>query len=726
MSVNRLDLVRSSFEKKALDSEPFAGKYSEVFGELVFDRAKMRQYLDPDVFNRLLDCIEGGGQLDRQTADQVAKGMKEWALGHGVTHVTHWFQPLTDGTAEKHETLIDYDGRGGIIERFDGSSLVQQEPDASSFPNGGIRATFEARGYTAWDPTSPVFIQADTLCIPTIFVSYTGEALDYKTPFKRSIKAVCEAALPICRLFDSKVSKVYCYLGWEQEYFLVDEALYASRTDLMITGRTLLGHMSSKNQQLDDHYFGAIPSRVAAFMRDLELAAMRLGIPLKTRHNEVAPNQFELAPVYGEANLANDQNQILMNLMETIARKHSFVVLLHEKPFEGINGSGKHNNWSLGTDTGTGLFSPGKDAKGNLQFIIFLVNALAAVQKHNALLKASIASAGNEHRLGGNEAPPAIVSAFLGRTMTQVLRKLLELPSGTPVEIAGKKGQKVGLVEIPEIFLDNTDRNRTSPFAFTGNRFEFRAVGSSANCAGPLTVLNTAMAGQLSEYKAALDAELAKGKDFEVAVMDALKPIIASVIDVVCFDGNGYSEEWVREAARRGLDTGTCVPELIAAYASASSQELFERTGVFTSREIAARNEVKWDTYSKKIQIESLVLTRMAVNHIIPAALEYKSRLLQGLKYQMDVFGSLDGCETERGIVSEIASMVEEVRVKVDAMQAARERAIVEPDAYRRAMAYSEIAAALQEIRKPIDRLEELVDNRIWPLPKYRELLFIS
>ena len=726
MSVNRLDLVRSSFEKKALDSEPFAGKYSEVFGELVFDRAKMRQYLDPDVFNRLLDCIEGGGQLDRQTADQVAKGMKEWALGHGVTHVTHWFQPLTDGTAEKHETLIDYDGRGGIIERFDGSSLVQQEPDASSFPNGGIRATFEARGYTAWDPTSPVFIQADTLCIPTIFVSYTGEALDYKTPFKRSIKAVCEAALPICRLFDSKVSKVYCYLGWEQEYFLVDEALYASRTDLMITGRTLLGHMSSKNQQLDDHYFGAIPSRVAAFMRDLELAAMRLGIPLKTRHNEVAPNQFELAPVYGEANLANDQNQILMNLMETIARKHSFVVLLHEKPFEGINGSGKHNNWSLGTDTGTGLFSPGKDAKGNLQFIIFLVNALAAVQKHNALLKASIASAGNEHRLGGNEAPPAIVSAFLGRTMTQVLRKLLELPSGTPVEIAGKKGQKVGLVEIPEIFLDNTDRNRTSPFAFTGNRFEFRAVGSSANCAGPLTVLNAAMAGQLSEYKTALDAELAKGKDFEVAVMDALKPIIASVIDVVCFDGNGYSEEWVREAARRGLDTGTCVPELIAAYASASSQELFERTGVFTSREIAARNEVKWDTYSKKIQIESLVLTRMAVNHIIPAALEYKSRLLQGLKYQMDVFGSIDGCETERGIVSEIASMVEEVRVKVDAMQAARERAIVEPDAYRRAMAYSEIAAALQEIRKPIDRLEELVDNRIWPLPKYRELLFIS
>ena len=726
MSVNRLDLVRSSFEKKALESGALDKKVSEIFGELVFDRAKMRKYLDDKTFAQLLDCIDNGVPLDRRTADAVAAGMKEWALAHKVTHVTHWFQPLTDGTAEKHETLIDYDGKGGVIERFDGSSLVQQEPDASSFPNGGIRATFEARGYTAWDPTSPVFIQEDTLCIPTIFVSYTGEALDYKTPLKRALKAVSDAALPICQLFDPKVSKVYSYLGWEQEYFLVDEALYATRTDLMITGRTLLGHMSSKNQQLDDHYFGAIPSRVAAFMRDLENAAFRLGIPLKTRHNEVAPNQFELAPIYGEANLSNDQNQILMNLMNTIARKHSFVVLLHEKPFEGINGSGKHNNWSLGTDTGVGLLGPGKDAKGNLQFIIFLVNSLAAVQKHNALLKASIVSATNEHRLGGNEAPPAIVSAFLGRTMTEVLHKLLELPSGTPVEIAGKKGKGVGLVEIPEILLDNTDRNRTSPFAFTGNRFEFRAVGSSANCAGALTVLNAAVADQLREYKAALDKELAAGKSFEVAVMDSLKPIIASIIDVVCFDGNGYSEEWVREAARRGLDIRTCVPELIAAYADPQSVAMFERTGVFSAREIEARNEVKWETYSKKVQIESLVMARMAVNHIIPAALEYKSRLLQELKYNKDVFGDLRGCTSEKLLVEEISGLVEDVRVKVDAMQKAREAAKDAPDAFAQAMAYSDIAASLRELRKPLDRLEELVDNRIWPLPKYRELLFIS
>ncbi len=721
-----MDLVRSSFEKKALESEPLHKKVSEIFGELVFDRPKMRKYLDADTYSRLLDCVDNGQPLDRKTADSVARGMKEWALEHGVTHVTHWFQPLTEGTAEKHETLIDYDGKGGVIERFDGSSLVQQEPDASSFPNGGIRATFEARGYTAWDPTSPVFIQEDTLCIPTIFVSYTGEALDYKTPLKRSIKAVCDAALPICQLFDPKVHKVYSYLGWEQEYFLVDEALFATRSDLMITGRTLFGHMSSKSQQLDDHYFGAIPSRVAAFMRDLENAAFRLGIPVKTRHNEAAPNQFELAPIYGEANLANDQNQMLMNLIGKIARKHSFVVLLHEKPFAGINGSGKHNNWSLGTDTGVGLLAPGKDARGNLQFIVFLVNVLAAVQKHNALMKASIVSAGNEHRLGGNEAPPAIVSAFLGRTMTEVLRKLLELPSGTPVEIAGKKGKGVGLVEIPEILLDNTDRNRTSPFAFTGNRFEFRAVGSSANCAGALIVLNSAVAEQLLDYKAALDSELAGGKPFNEAVMDTLKPLIASIIDVVCFDGNGYSEEWVVEAARRGLDVNRCVPQLIDAYLSPASVELFSRTGVFSRRELEARNDVKWDTYSKKVHIESMVMTRMAINHIIPAALEYKSHLLGILKDSMKVFGNIGGCEFERGTVVEIEALVEDVRTKVAALQSALAAASAEEDAFAKAMAYSGVASDMLQLRKPIDRLEELVDNRIWPLPKYRELLFIS
>ncbi|MBQ1708443.1 MAG: glutamine synthetase III, partial [Bacteroidales bacterium] len=509
--MDRIDLVKESFERKEVPADVPAGKTSEYFGELVFDRKKMCKYLDAESLHALLDCIEGGHALDRMTADGVARGMKEWAMEHGVTHVTHWFQPLTEGTAEKHDSLIDYDGKGGVIESFDGKMLAQQEPDASSFPSGGIRATFEARGYTAWDPTSPVFILDDTLCIPTVFISYTGEALDYKTPLKKALKAVSDAAVPICKLFDPDVTKVYSYLGWEQEYFLVDEALYAARTDLMITGRTLFGHNSSKNQQLDDHYFGAIPTRVANFMRDLEVAGHRLGIPIKTRHNEVAPNQFELAPIYGETNLANDQNQIVMNLMGRIARKHGFVVLLHEKPFDGVNGSGKHNNWSLGTNTGTSLLAPGKDAKGNLQFVTFFVNVLAAVQKHNGLLKASIASATNAHRLGANEAPPAIVSAFLGRAMTEALHKLLECPSGTPIEIAGKTGKSIGIVEIPQIFIDNTDRNRTSPFAFTGNRFEFRAVGSSANCAGAMTVLSAAVAQQLLLFKKDLDAALEDG-----------------------------------------------------------------------------------------------------------------------------------------------------------------------------------------------------------------------
>ncbi|MDE6023366.1 MAG: glutamine synthetase III, partial [Muribaculaceae bacterium] len=487
MSKLRFDVVQDAFKKKALDVETPESRPSEYFGELVFNREKMRKYLKPSTYDALVACIEGDKALDREIADQVAEGMKTWAMEHGVTHITHWFQPLTEGTAEKHDSFMEYDGKGGMIEEFNGKSLFQQEPDASSFPNGGIRATFEARGYTAWDPTSPVFIQGDTLCIPTVFISYTGEALDYKTPLKRALKAVCDAATPICQMFDPNVKKVYSYLGWEQEYFLVDEDFFAARPDLMLTGRTLMGHESSKNQQLDDHYFGAIPSRVAAFMRDIEIAGYRLGIPLKTRHNEVAPNQFELAPIYGETNLSNDQNQMIMNLMNDIARKHKFVLLLHEKPFAGINGSGKHNNWSLGTDTGTLLLAPGKDPLGNLQFVTFFVNVLMAVQKHNALLKASIATATNAHRLGANEAPPAIISSFLGKTMTEVLRKLLEMPSDTPIEIAGKTGASVGLIEIPEIFVDNTDRNRTSPFAFTGNRFEFRAVGSSANCAGAMT-----------------------------------------------------------------------------------------------------------------------------------------------------------------------------------------------------------------------------------------------
>ena len=724
--MDRFNLVRESFMKKARPVDTPEGRPSEYFGELTFDRNKMQKYLDAKTFYALLECIEGGKPLDRKTADGVAKGMKEWALEHHVTHVTHWFQPLTEGTAEKHDSLIDYDGQGGVIETFDGKALAQQEPDASSFPSGGLRATFEARGYTAWDPTSPVFIQDDTLCIPTVFISYTGEALDYKTPLKKALKAVNDAALPICRLFDPAVNKVYSYLGWEQEYFLVDEGLFAARTDLMITGRTLFGHNSSKDQQLDDHYFGAIPSRVAAFMRDLEIAGHKLGIPIKTRHNEVAPNQFELAPIYGETNLANDQNQLLMNLMHALARKHGFVVLLHEKPFEGVNGSGKHNNWSLGTDTGTPLMAPGKDALGNLQFITFFVNVLAAVQKHNGLLKASIASATNAHRLGANEAPPAIVSAFLGRTMSQVLRKLLEVPSDTPIEIAGKKGSRMGLVEIPELFIDNTDRNRTSPFAFTGNRFEFRAVGSSANCAGAMTTLNAAVAEQLLDFKAAVDQELAAGKTLQVAVMDTLKPIIASVIDTICFDGNGYTNEWKAEAARRGLDTETCVPEMFKAFLMPASVEMFARTGVYSEKELEARNEVKWETYAKKVQIEARVMVRMALNHIIPAAVAYKSALLKEVSLYDKVYDDTDGCATELAILDDITRYVEEVRQRARQVEDARVEADAIEDAYERARAFSDIANMLFALRKPIDALEEVVDDKLWPLPKYRELLFIS
>ena len=712
--------------KKAKPVDTPKGLPSEYFGELVFDRNKMQKYLDSKTFYALLECIEGGKPLDRKTADGVAVGMKTWALEHHVTHVTHWFQPLTEGTAEKHDSLIDYDGRGGGIETFDGKALAQQEPDASSFPSGGLRATFEARGYTAWDPTSPVFIQDDTLCIPTVFISYTGEALDYKTPLKKALKAVSDAAVPICRLFDPSVNKVFSYLGWEQEYFLVDEGLFAARTDLMITGRTLFGHNSSKDQQLDDHYFGAIPSRVAAFMRDLEIAGHRLGIPIKTRHNEVAPNQFELAPIYGETNLANDQNQLLMNIMHSIARKHGFVVLLHEKPFDGVNGSGKHNNWSLGTDTGTPLMAPGKDALGNLQFITFFVNVLAAVQKHNGLLKATIASATNAHRLGAHEAPPAIVSAFLGRTMTSVLRKLLEVPSDTPIEIAGKKGSRMGLVEIPEIFLDNTDRNRTSPFAFTGNRFEFRAVGSSANCAGAMTTLNAAVAEQLLDFKAAVDVELAAGKTLQVAVMDTLKPIIASIIDTVCFDGNGYTDEWKAEAARRGLDTETNVPTMYCEFLKPSAVEMFTRTGVYTRKELEARNEVKWETYAKKVQIEARVMVRMSINHIIPAAVAYKASLLKEVSLYEKVYGDTEGCASELAILDDITRYVEEVRQRARQVEDARVEADAIEDAYARAEAFSDIANMLFALRKPIDALEEVVDDKLWPLPKYRELLFIS
>ena len=725
MSNLRNAIVLEAFKKKAADIPVPESEVSRYFGELVFTREKMRRYLDPETYDALVNCIDEGLSLDLAIADKVAAGMKKWALEHNVTHITHWFQPLTDGTAEKHDSLIDYDGKGGVIETFTGRSLVQQEPDASSFPSGGIRATFEARGYTAWDPASPVFIQDDTLCIPTVFVAYTGEALDFKTPLKRSLKAIGDAALPICRLFDPAVKHVRAYLGWEQEYFLVDEDIYAARPDLMITGRTLMGHESSKNQQLDDHYFGAIPSRVAAFMKELEMEGYKLGIPLKTRHKEVAPNQFEFAPIYGEMNLANDQNQQIMNVMHRVARRHGFVVLLHEKPFAGVNGSGKHNNWSLGTDTGVNLMAPGKDALGNLQFITFFVNTLYAVQRHNGLLKASIASATNAHRLGANEAPPAIVSAFLGRTMNEVLHKLLEMPSGTPIEIAGKTGASVGAIGIPQIFVDNTDRNRTSPFAFTGNRFEFRAVGSSANCAGAMITLNTAVAEQLLDFKQAVDAEIASGKALDIAVMDVLKPLIDSILKVVCFDGNGYSDEWKKEAAVRGLDTENIVPKMFLEYEKDASVKMFTRCGVFNEKELHARNEVKLETYVKKIQIEARVMGRMALNHIIPAALDYQTRLLQNARLQKDLLGE-DVARVELGFAKDISALISDIREKVVGITEARKKANKIEDTYQKALAYSEVAELLPGIRKPIDDLEEIVDNATWPLPKYRELLFIS
>ena len=711
----RSSVVQDAFKKKAPETDTPAGRPSDYFGSLVFGLNKLKKF-------------NGGAPLDAAAADIVAREMKEWAMAHGATHVTHWFQPLTGGTAEKHDAFIIPDGSDGVIEQFDGKSLVQQEPDASSFPNGGIRATFEARGYTAWDPSSPVFIQDDTLCIPSVFISYTGEALDYKTPFKKALKALSDAAVPICRLFDPAVKKVNTYLGWEQEYFLVDEDLFAARPDLLLTGRTLMGHSSSKNQQLGDHYFGAIPSRVAAFMKDVETAGYKLGIPLKTRHNEVAPNQFEMAPVFEEANLSNDHNQMIMNVMNRLARKHGFVVLFHEKPFAGINGSGKHNNWSLGTDTGVQLLAPGKDAKGNLQFMTFFVNVLAAVQRHNGLLKASVASAGNAHRLGAQEAPPAIISAFLGKTMTEVMRRLLELPSSTSIEIAGKKGRGIGLVELPEIFVDNTDRNRTSPFAFTGNRFEFRAVGSSANCAGALTVLSAAVAQQLTEFKASVDKAMAGGANLEEALMDCLKPLIASVLDTVCFDGNGYSEEWKKEAARRGLDTETSIPRMFCQFTSPSSVELFAQTGVYSRKELEARNEVKWETYSKKVLIEARVAGRMAVNHIIPAGVKYQSRLLENLNLMRqnfpDNWQSL--ASTQVSLIKECSGLLSDIRVRADELDAAREYAESCESAFEKALAAEKVAEILQELRKGIDGLEEITDNDIWPLPKYRELLFIS
>jgi glutamine synthetase len=703
-------------------------KTSDYFGSYVFDRNQMRKYLSKETFKLVLDAIDKGVPLERNVANHVAAGMRMWAMELGATHYTHWFQPLTDGTAEKHDTFAELDGTGSVIEEFTGKLLAQQEPDASSFPSGGIRNTFEARGYTAWDPSSPAFIVDDTLCIPTIFISYTGEALDNKLPLLKALQAVDKAATSVCKYFNRDVKKVHSYLGWEQEYFLVDEALYAARPDLVLTERTLMGHESSKNQQLEDQYFGAIPSRASAFMRDLEFEAYKLGIPVKTRHNEVAPNQFEVAPIYEPVNLAVDHNLLLMATMKRVAERHQFKVLLHEKPFKGINGSGKHNNWSLGTDTGVNLLGPGKNAAENLQFITFMVNVLQAVYKNNALLKASIATANNAHRLGANEAPPAIISVFLGATITGVLDEIETSKGTSNIKVVEKTGTRLSLSHIPEILVDNTDRNRTSPFAFTGNRFEFRAVGSSANCASAMTALNTVVAYQLIQFKKEVDALIAKGEKKEDAIFTVLRQYIIES-KPIRFDGNGYSEEWKAEAQKRRLDCETSVPLIFDSYLSKQAVQLFTETDVLTEKELHARNEVKWETYTKKIQIEARVLGDLAMNHIIPVATKYQGVLLDNVSKIKTVFEEAKSktlAAQDLALIVEISERVNTIKAKVDEMVEARKVANKIENEREKAIAYStKIFPYLDEIRYHIDKLELIVDNEMWTLPKYRELLFI-
>ena len=721
-SLLRFKMVDAAINHTAVEVKVPEGRPSDYFGKKVFGRAAMRKYLDKRTYAALLDTMEKRTPLTREVADSIAAGMRQWALEHGADHYTHWFQPLTGGTAEKHDAFAEPDGQGGVLEEFSGKLLVQQEPDASSFPNGGIRNTFEARGYSAWDPTSPAFIVDTTLCIPTVFIAYTGEALDYKVPLLRSLTAIDKAATEVCRYFDKNVEKVFSYLGWEQEYFLVDESLWAVRPDLMLTGRTLMGHESAKNQQLEDHYFGAIPTRVMAFMKDLEYECLKLGIPVKTRHNEVAPNQFELAPVYEEANLANDHNQLLMTIMDKIARRHQFRVLLHEKPFKGINGSGKHNNWSLGTDTGILLMGPGKTPEDNLRFVTFVVNVLKAVYTHNALLKASISSATNAHRLGANEAPPAIISSFLGAQLSKVLEHL-ENSDTEDFNLAGKQGMKLDIARIPELLIDNTDRNRTSPFAFTGNRFEFRAVGSSANCAAAMLVLNAAVADQLRQFKAEVDAKIATGKDKFAAIIEVIRKDIKEC-KAIHFDGNGYSDEWKAEAARRGLDCETSVPVIFDNYLKESSVRMFESTGVMTRKELEARNEVKWETYTKKIQIEARVLGDLAMNHIVPIASKYEAQLLDKV-YKMHQIGGLNA-SSDILLIKKIQDHTASIQKLTGEMIDARKVANRIEDPREKAIAYHDtVAVCFDEIRRHIDKLEEIVDDQIWPLPKYRELLFL-
>ncbi|MBR5275859.1 MAG: glutamine synthetase III [Bacteroidaceae bacterium] len=726
MSKLRFDVVRDAFNKKPVKAVMPEGRPSDYYAMNVFNREKMFKYLSSDIYKKLIDVIDNGASLDVSIADGVADGMRRWAMEHGATHYTHWFHPLTETTAEKHDAFIEHDGKGGVIEKFSGKLLVQQEPDASSFPNGGIRSTFEARGYSAWDPTSPAFLMGDTLCVPTIFISYTGEALDYKAPLLKALRAVDKAATDVCHYFDKSVKKVNTFLGWEQEYFLVDEDMALARPDLQMTGRTLMGHDSAKNQQLDDHYFGSIPERVASFMNELEIEALKLGIPAKTCHNEVAPNQFELAPIYEECNLAVDHNMIIMSLMKTVARKHGFIVLLHEKPFKGVNGSGKHNNWSLGTDNGTLLMAPGKTDKENLRFITFVVNTLAAIYRHNGLLKASIMSATNAHRLGANEAPPAIISSFLGSQLSSVLDHMET--TDDVVKILSKRELRLNIPQIPELLIDNTDRNRTSPFAFTGNRFEFRAVGSEANCASAMIALNTAMAEQLVIFKNEVDALIEEGMTKEDALVKILRKYI-KYSKPIRFDGNGYSEEWKNEAAGRGLDCESCAPLVFDRYLDKESVDMFARMEVMTETELKARNEIKWNMYTKKVQIEARVLGDLALNHIVPTVTKYQSSLLDNIIKMETVLGKEEGDKYSAeniATVKEIAMRVSEIKRMVNEMVERRKvanRIAVERE---KAIAYHDtVAPMLEAIRVHVDNLELIVDNELWTLPKYRELLFI-
>ena len=726
MSKLRFNVVRDAFNKKPVKPIMPEGRPEDYYAMNVFNREKMFKYLSNDIYKKLIDVIDNGAPLDVSIADGVADGMKRWAIERGATHYTHWFHPLTETTAEKHDAFIEHDGKGGVIEKFSGKLLVQQEPDASSFPNGGIRSTFEARGYSAWDPTSPAFLIGDTLCVPTIFISYTGEALDYKAPLLKALRAVDKAATDVCHYFDKSVKKVITYLGWEQEYFLVDEDMVLARPDLQMTGRTLIGHDSAKNQQLDDHYFGSIPERVAAFMSDLEVEALKLGIPAKTCHNEVAPNQFELAPIYEECNLAVDHNMIIMSLMKVVARKHGFIVLLHEKPFKGVNGSGKHNNWSLGTDNGTLLMAPGKTDKENLRFITFVVNTLAAIYRHNGLLKASIMSATNAHRLGANEAPPAIISSFLGSQLSSVLDHMET--TDDVVKILSKRELRLNIPQIPELLIDNTDRNRTSPFAFTGNRFEFRAVGSEANCASAMIALNTAMAEQLVIFKNEVDALIEGGMAKEDALVKILRKYI-KYSKPIRFDGNGYSDEWKAEAEARGLDCESSAPIVFDRYLDKASIEMFDKMEVMTETELKARNEIKWEMYTKKVQIEARVLGDLALNHIVPTVMKYQSMLLDNIIKMETVLGKEEGDKYSAeniATVKEMATRVVEIKRMVNEMVERRKVANRINIEREKAVAYHDtVAPMLESIRAHVDSLELIVDNELWTLPKYRELLFI-